>query len=49
MVRGNVETAYLQKILKVPGCCVDCQELAIKSAIVLFSWGQLPGEVPYSL
>ena len=37
------------KMLKVPGCCVDCQELVIKSAIVLFSWGQLPGEVPYSL
>ena len=41
MVCGNVELPTFNEMLKVPDCLVDCQELVVKSAVVLLSWGQL--------
>ena len=46
VVPGNVKMCTFNEMLKMLDCLVDCQELTIKSAVVL-GWGQLPGEVDY--
>ena len=45
VVHGNVKMCTFNKMLKMLDCLVDCQELTIKSAVLLLGQGQLPGVV----